>query len=309
MEEKYFSGVWATMVTPFDSGLRIRYDVLERMVEWYIQRGIDGLFAVCQSSEMEWLNPEECRKICGTVVNTAGGRIPVVASGYIAETMDGQLKNTEEIYESGVDAVVLVSNRFIERGESDSVFLRNLECFLEKIDPTVPLGIYECPTPFKWLLTEKSVEYCAKSKRFMFFKDTSCHSATIRKRLKITRNTPLKLFNANAATFLQSLWDGVDGYCGVMANFHPELYGWLYRNFASKPELAQRISDFLAVSSACEGRMYPDNAKYYLQKWIPGMETVSRKWCGKELPESFRLEVESMEELAEEYRRLCGIFI
>ena len=101
----------------------------------------------------------------------------------------------------------------------------------------------------------------------------------------------------------------MDGYCGVMANFHPELYGWLYRNFASKPELAQRISDFLAVSSACEGRMYPDNAKYYLQKWIPGMETVSRKWYGKELPESFRLEVESMEELAEEYRRLCGIFI
>ena len=29
MEEKYFSGVWATMVTPFDSKLHVQYDVLE----------------------------------------------------------------------------------------------------------------------------------------------------------------------------------------------------------------------------------------------------------------------------------------
>ncbi len=41
----------------------------------------------------------------------------MVASGYSAETMDGQLKNTEQIYESGVDAVVLLSNRFVEKGE------------------------------------------------------------------------------------------------------------------------------------------------------------------------------------------------
>ncbi len=307
MKSKQFSGIWATMVTPFDERLRVRYDLLEQIVEWYIRRGADGIFAVCQSSEMEFLSREERRRVSRAVVRAAGGRIPVVASGHVSDTLDGQIKDAEDVYESGADAFILVSNRFAGEGEPDSLFLKNLEGFLKHVDPSLPLGIYECPSPFKWLLTEKAVEYCAKSGRFCFFKDTSCRPDVIRRRLEIARGSPLRIFNANAATFLQSLRDGANGYCGVMANFHPELYRWLFRNHAAQRKLAERVSDFLAVASVCECRMYPDNAKQYMKRWIPKMDICSRKWKNQQLPESVRIETESMEKLAEEYRRLCGI--
>ena len=52
-------GVWPVMLTPFTEDGRIDYNALEHLVNWYIDKGCDGLFAVCQSSEMYYLTLEE----------------------------------------------------------------------------------------------------------------------------------------------------------------------------------------------------------------------------------------------------------
>ena len=62
-----------------------------------------------------------------------------------------------------------------------------------------------------------------------------------------------------------------------MANFHPELYVWLCDNFAKEPEKAKIVQDFLGVTSAMEGRLYPVVAKAYLKThFFPGMGITSR---------------------------------
>ena len=48
-------GVWPTMITPFTKEGKIDYETTEKLIEWYIQEGVDGIFAVCQSSEMIYL--------------------------------------------------------------------------------------------------------------------------------------------------------------------------------------------------------------------------------------------------------------
>lgn len=76
------NGVWVTMVTPFTEGAKaVDYPALEKLVDWYIQHGVDGLFAVCQSSEMFFLSREERREMARFVVEKAAGRVPVVVSG------------------------------------------------------------------------------------------------------------------------------------------------------------------------------------------------------------------------------------
>ena len=53
MKEKRFpGGVWPVMLTPFTEENQVDYPALKELVEWYIENGVDGLFAVCQSSEM-----------------------------------------------------------------------------------------------------------------------------------------------------------------------------------------------------------------------------------------------------------------
>ncbi len=78
-------GVWPTMVTPFTADDKIDFDALAAQVEWYLARGVDGLFAVCQSSEMFYLSLDERVALARAVVERVAGRVEVIASGHISD--------------------------------------------------------------------------------------------------------------------------------------------------------------------------------------------------------------------------------
>ncbi len=297
------------MVTPFDEQLNICYSAVEQQVEWYIQRGTSGIFVVCQSSEMEQLNRGERQALSRAVVKAVNGRVPVVASGHLSETPEEQYADVMSIYETGVDSVVLVSNRFASDGESEDVFIGSMDRFLNRIDTSVQLGMYECPSPYKWLLTDRAFQYCINSGRIDYFKDTSCDTGVIKKRAAMASGSSLYILNANTATFLQGLKDGADGYSGVMANFHPELYRWLFDNYETQPALALRVSDFLSAVAAVECRNYPDCAKYHLSKYIKEMQVFSRRDRRSGLPQAMQMEIDAVERLADRFREECGIRI
>ena len=78
-------------------------------------------------------------------------------------------------------------------------------------------------------------------------KDTSCDIDAIKKKLVAIANTNCNFFNANTPTLLESLKLGAAGYSGIGANFYPELYVWLCKNYKSQPALAEELSDFLRI--------------------------------------------------------------
>ena len=59
MAKEIASGVWPVMITPFTEDNRIDYDGVLKIIEWYDKMGVDGIFAMCQSSEMFELTPQE----------------------------------------------------------------------------------------------------------------------------------------------------------------------------------------------------------------------------------------------------------
>ena len=117
------------------------------------------------------------------------------------------------------------------------------------------LGLYECPYPFKWVLGEQELAFCANTGRFHFLKDTCCDLARIRQRLTQLEGNELKLFNANTSTLLDSLRAGAAGFSGVMANFHPELYVWLCDHYAEDPSRAEMLQSFLTLASQLEKQL------------------------------------------------------
>ena len=149
---------------------------------------------------------------------------------------------------------------------------------------------------------------CSDTGRFRFSKDVSCDLQLIGDKLKAVRGGSLKIFNANTATLLDSYRLGAFGFSGVMANFHPELYAWLFRNWESQPEAAVELSDFLSVSSFLEKQLYPVNAKYYLM--LEGILTNYR--CRSRNHEEFsatqRLEIEQLYRVSKQYARKYPVF-
>ena len=106
MEEKRFpGGVWPVMLTPFTEENQVDYAALKELVEWYIKNGVDGLFAVCQSSEMFKLTLEERVTVAAKVKEYAAARVPVIASGGC-----GRLEDFSEVFQkTGADAALAAS--------------------------------------------------------------------------------------------------------------------------------------------------------------------------------------------------------
>ncbi|MBQ3141574.1 MAG: dihydrodipicolinate synthase family protein, partial [Clostridia bacterium] len=219
-------GCYPTMITPYRDG-EIDYAAVDRLVDWYLENDCDGIFAVCQSSEMAFLSLRERLQLAERVVRRVDGRISVVVGGHVSNSILDQAEEVNALAQVGADAVVLVTNRFDIANDGDDAWIANGEKLLSLIKDDVRLGLYECPMPYKRLLTEKTLEWCINTGRFGFIKDTCCDPVLLQQRIQRLEGTGLLLYNANQQTLLESLRCGGAGYCGIMANFVPKAISWV----------------------------------------------------------------------------------
>ena len=268
-------GVYPTMITPYRKNGEVDYAAVEALTEWYWKRGCDGIFADCQSSEIQFLTLDERVNILHTVMqkvyalaeqDPSRPRMTVVASGHVSDGFEDQVRELNAIAAEKPDALILISNRMDIANTSDEAWIADTGSLIAELPAEMPLGIYECPKPYKRLLTEKMLRWCVENGRFYFVKDTCCDAELIRARLEICKGSHLKLFNANAQTLLETVRAGVCGYCGVMANFHPDLYTKLLKGDINSSD-ASLLQDFLGLAATIEGQIYPCCAKYYLNRF------------------------------------------
>lgn len=155
------NGIYPTMITPYTKDNRLDEDALRQLVGWYSQNGCHGIFAACQSSELFYLTREERRKMVEIVreevlriaAQSGSEPITVVASGHVSSSIDEQTEELLEMHEAGADAVILITNRLDIDNSGESKWLKDLEQLIRRLPEDVNLGIYECPTPYKRLLS------------------------------------------------------------------------------------------------------------------------------------------------------------
>ena len=271
---KVVKGVYPTMITPYKDGVIDEVAVRE-LVRFYWNSGCDGIFAACQSSEIMFLSIEERVLLVRLVVDEAKklaeadkSRAPlmIVASGHISDSIDTQADELCRIAAEGPDAVILISNRLDIANTTDEAWIADCEKLIARLPEDMPLGIYECPKPYKRLLTDAMLRWCIETERFYFIKDTCCDADLIAHRLEVCRGSRLEIFNANAQTLLPTLKNGASGYCGVMANIHPELYVRLMNSNWESRE-ASLLQDYLGLAATAESLTYPCCAKDYLNRY------------------------------------------
>lgn len=258
------SGIVAVMLTPFTDEGEVDYASLERLIEWYLANGVDALFAVCQSSEMQYLSLDERVSIARFVVRQTQGRAPVVVSGHVSDALAGQIEELTAMADAGADGLVLVTNRLDPMNSGTSAFRAGLASLLEALPSDLPLGLYECPAPYRRLLSDEEFCACLDTGRFAMMKDVSCDLAIVKRRLAIAAGSDFTLINANAAIAEPAMRAGSRGFSGVSTNLHPDLYAWLYRSGDS--ELARELASFLVTAALSEAFGYPALAKIWHQR-------------------------------------------
>ncbi|MCA1810359.1 MAG: dihydrodipicolinate synthase family protein [Lentisphaerae bacterium] len=249
-------GVWPVMLTPFDQKGVIDWSAYDALIDFYLEHGAAGLFAVCGSSEAAHLSPAEMLALTHRAVDHAAGRVPVVAGALLPTSVPELAGFIRQVHDAGTEAVVLSPSLLVAPEEDESRLRDRLRTILAMTD-NIPLGIYEWPRPYHRLLTPDMLEWIAHTGRFVFHKDTCCDLKMITAKLQRLQGTPLKFYNANLPTLLDSLLLGADGYSGIGANFGPEAYGWICRYAGEREDLARRVQELLVSVESRLCRNYP----------------------------------------------------
>ena len=259
-------GIIPVMLTAFDDRGGIDWESQRRLTEWYLEQGSESLFAVCQSSEMLHLDLDEREALARFTVDIVDDRVPVIASGHIGVTLDEQITELTRIAATGIDCLVFVTNRLDPENLGSQHLFDTVDTLMRELPPDLQLGLYECPAPYRRLLSDDEIVYFAQNPRFVILKDVSCDINTVRRRLELTKDSNLVISNANAAIAYEAMKSGARGFCGVFNNFHPDLYRWLQDEGEMHMELASELTRFLVLAAATEGMGYPKLAKAYHQR-------------------------------------------
>ena len=102
-----FTGSLVALVTPFGEDNRVDYAALERLIDFHVAEGSDGLVIAGTTGEAATLSRDEHVELIFRAVELAAGRIPVVAgtgSNSTAQTIDLSLA----VEKAGIDAYLLV---------------------------------------------------------------------------------------------------------------------------------------------------------------------------------------------------------
>ena len=265
------------MLTPFTPQADIDYDVLEKLIDFYLASGVKGLFANCLSSEMYSLNEEERIKFTKAVVDHVDGRIPVVATGSFGLTIEDKAEFTKKIYDTGIEAVVLITSHYAKTEEDDGVLLSNFEKMLS-LTGDIPLGLYECPVPYKRVLSAEMLKTLVDTGRMLYHKDTCCDEQLVAEKLQAIKGSKLQFFDAHTPNAVSSMKAGADGMSAIAGNFYPEVMCWLCDNVDNpgKQEEVKWLQEELRKGDIPVHTAYPMSAKFFLQLRGLPIHAISR---------------------------------
>ncbi|HCN84390.1 MAG TPA: dihydrodipicolinate synthase family protein [Sphingobacteriaceae bacterium] len=274
-------GFIPVMLTPFKENGEVDFKALTELTEYYIKAGASGLFANCLSSEMYELTEKERLQVVKHVVNVAGGGVSVVATGTFGGAIQTQADFVKRIHETGVDAVIVITSLMAGQEESDEVFGANTFKLLELTDH-IPLGFYECPVPYKRVISPEQLKTFIDTDRIIYHKDTCLDIEQVTRKIEAGKGHKFGLYDAYMGHAVASLRAGAAGLSCIQGNYWPELIVWLCDNF-NNPALAEEVAKVQQLhidNMDVMHNVYPITAKYFLQKSGLSLSAFTRKQGG-----------------------------
>lgn len=266
------------MITPFNLKAKMDLDAVAVLVEFYLAAGVKGFFANCLSSEMYSISEDERLELTRHVVRCVQGRVPIVATGSFGLTIEDKAEFTRKIHDTGIDAVILITGHYANVEDKDEVLLRNFEKMF-RLTSDIPMGLYECPAPYKRIITPKVFRSLLDTGRLVYHKDTSIDLEKVKAKLDVLKgNDVLEFYDAHTPNAMYSLQMGAKGMSSISGNFYPEILVWMCNNATdpSRQEDVRWLQGELSRVDPLIHVAYPLSAKYFLQKRGLPVRTISR---------------------------------
>lgn len=242
-------GILAAVTTPFtDDGSQVDEAALRRQVDRLVGAGIHGLVPTGTTGEFTTLSPAEYRRVIEVYVESAAGRVPVVA-GIGSLSTEGAIDLARHAERVGADAVMLVPPFY------DPLSFDALKAFLSDVGSaiSIPIMYYNVPGATGIKLTAAEIAELGDIDGVDYLKDTSGDAIALAELLAV-RGDRITAFNGWDTLTFFGIASGAEASVWGVAGIAPELAVQLWNTLAVERDLEKaralwtplwELSDFL----------------------------------------------------------------
>ncbi|MBF0283370.1 MAG: 4-hydroxy-tetrahydrodipicolinate synthase [Magnetococcales bacterium] len=209
-----FAGVFTALITPFHNG-NVDLDALERLIEFGIAGGIDGLVPCGTTGESATLSHEEHQLVIRRTVEIVNRRVKVIA-GTGSNATSESIELTRFAQQAGADGALLITP-YYNKPTQEGLF-QHYKAVAEHT--ALPLVLYNVPTRTGVDLEPQTVARLAVMPNIVSIKEATgkMERASLIRALCDDRIT---LLSGDDGTFLPFLAVGGRGVISVTTNILP----------------------------------------------------------------------------------------
>src|SRR5690606_32154697 len=136
-----FSGSIVALVTPMQADGTVDHGALDRLVEFHISNGTNGIVAVGTTGESPTLSVEEHIEVVRRTVEVAAGRLPVIAGTGANSTVEA-IELTELAKRAGASACLSVTP-YYNKPTQEGLY-QHYKTIAQAVD--LPMVLYNVPS-------------------------------------------------------------------------------------------------------------------------------------------------------------------
>lgn len=229
-----FRGTYTVLITPFtEDGGAVDLKALERLVEFQIAEGIDGLIPLGSTGEFLSVSREERTAITETVVRAAAGRVPVLM-GTGAEDTREVVALSREAESLGADGVMIVPP-FYSVPTEDELF-HHYRTVADAIG--IPIMVYNNPATANVDLLPSTLARLSTIPNCRYVKESTLEVTRVRDIIALCGER-MDVF-AGVLGY-ESAWLGAVGWVAVCSNLAPRLSRDMFAAAAVEADRAKAL--------------------------------------------------------------------
>jgi 4-hydroxy-tetrahydrodipicolinate synthase len=234
-----FSGSIVAIVTPMHVDGNVDFQALERLVEFHIENGTNGIVAVGTTGESATLSVEEHIEVVRRVVKSVRKRIPVIA-GTGANSTSEAIELTQLAKDAGADACLLVTP-YYNKPPQEGLY-RHFKLIAETVD--IPQILYNVPGRTACDMKPETVARLAEIRNIVGLKEASGSLDRNRELVKLVGDR-IDLLSGDDDIAVESTIAGFKGVISVTANVAPRQV-----HDAIAAALAGRVDEARAIDAS-----------------------------------------------------------
>jgi len=215
MDIRNLKGSIVALVTPFQTDGAVDFAKLKELVSWHVENKTDAILALGTTGESATMTHEEDDEVLRCVVETVGGRIPVIA-GTGSNSTQTMLEKSLRAQDLGADGLLLITP-YYNKGNAEGI-CRHFETVANAVE--IPCILYNVPSRTGCSISVENVERLSRHPNICGIKEASGDMSYA---MKIARyiGPDFALWCGNDDITIPLLSIGGSGVISVWANVMP----------------------------------------------------------------------------------------